>query len=106
MLGRRVATVLGFTLLAACEPLPDPAAPSSEERPCRTDDDCEMAQAESNVRQALCGSGALARFGGGRSDASAKDEAACGQMPNMRANVPEPTLACFRGTCVSLGVVR
>lgn len=105
-MGGRWILVFAFTLLAACEPSRDPAAPSAESAPCRTDQDCDMPRAESQVRESFCGTAMRAGSGRSGSDITDKDAAACGPMPGMQARIPEPTLACFRGTCVSLGTLR
>ncbi len=88
-------------LLAACEPLGEPLTPSAEDKPCQRDADCEM-QAIAAPRQAFCGSVGSSPSGGSR----AVDGAACGDLPNMTSKASEPSLACFRGTCVSMGSKR
>jgi hypothetical protein len=88
--------------LASCAPVPEADAPLDEdERPCRTHDDCEVRAADKGPRSMLCGQRAVA-WG----SQPAKDAAACGPMPSMTPNLPEPQLLCFRGTCVPVGKDR
>lgn len=79
----------------ACAPLPDASAPAEDELPCRTDEDCAMAGRETGPRSQLCTSRGINLH-------TPKDVAACGPMPNMTPMSSEPTLACFRGTCVPI----
>src|SRR5262245_1124704 len=95
---RRLWALLLFAMLAACGPPQDPSVPPDEdELPCQSDRDCEVHSADTATRRALCGSHSV-----GLGSASPKDDAACGPMPTMNANVSEPELACFRGTCVPI----
>jgi hypothetical protein len=94
--------LLAIVLLAGCDPLTGPAFPSEEEKPCQSDADCEIHAADLSAHQALCGARATAHSDKGRD----MDNAACGPMPNMTSKTPEPNLACFRGTCVSVGSKR
>ena len=86
---------LSVTALLGCAPVPDASAPSEDELPCRTDEDCEMAGRDVGPRSQICASRAINLH-------SAKDVAACGPMPNMTPSTSEPVLACFRGTCVPI----
>ncbi len=94
--------LIAIALLAGCEPLSGPAFPSDEEKPCQSDADCEMHATDGSAHQTLCGMRATAHSDKGRD----VDTAACGPMANMSPKMPEPVLACFRGTCVSVGSKR
>ncbi|MBK8254401.1 MAG: hypothetical protein IPK82_17245 [Polyangiaceae bacterium] len=85
-----VAFFAALILTCACTPA---ASPEAEELPCRTDEDCELHGRDSGPRAALCSNRAL-------NFQSAKDIAACGPLPNMSVSPSEPTLLCFRGSCV------
>jgi hypothetical protein len=89
--------------LLSCAPVPDADAPLDEdERPCRSHDDCDVRAAQSGPRQQLCGTRGIHWD----SSPNGKDAAACGPMPGMSPNIPEPLLMCFRGTCVPVGKSR
>lgn len=86
--------VIALPLALACGPVPEAEDASDDERPCRTQEDCEMAAAETGPRAQLCSSRAI------RLDTQ-KDIAACGPLPTMTMpQSHEPRLACFHGTCV------
>jgi hypothetical protein len=94
--------LFSIALFAGCEPLSGPAFPPDEDRPCKEDADCEVHAGEAAAHQALCSSRTTAHSDKGRD----MDAAACGPMGNMNPKMAEPVLACFRGTCVSVGSKR
>lgn len=99
---RALLSLLPIVALAACEPLADPAVPSSDGKPCQTDADCEIPREDRTVRQEMCGN----RVVSSKSGTQAVDDAACGPMGAMSPSSPEPQVLCFKGTCVAVGTRR
>src|SRR5262245_27410910 len=98
---RALALLGAVLLLAACEPAEQASAPAAENHPCRTDDDCEIHDRPTSVREDMCASRAPSSSG-----ARQVDEIVGGQMPSMSPAAPEPVLLCFRGTCVPVQTKR
>lgn len=80
-----------------CSP-PEASAPEEGERPCTTDEDCELAGRDTSVRSSICGNRAA-----GYRDSVGPNALKCGPMADMKPpSLVEPVLACFRGTCVPI----
>lgn len=96
--------VIALPLALACGPVPEAEDASGDERPCRTQQDCEIADTTTEPHTHLCSSRAVLRASrdSGPWDTSARDSAACGPMPYMTPTIREPRLACFHGTCVPI----
>lgn len=96
----RALWMVPFLSLAACEPLADPAVPSSDGKPCHSDEECQIPGEERSVRQGICAQrSTMIR-------ANHVDDAACGPIGNMSPATPEPQALCFKGTCVAVGTKR
>lgn len=91
---------LSFALLCGCAPVPDAGVPVEEDLPCASDDDCALHNGTSPARSGLCSSRTF------QVGSTGKDAVACGPMSNMTPNLPEPVMACFRGTCVPIRTTR
>jgi hypothetical protein len=99
---RLLGPLFVLLLLPACEPMGEPAVPAAENRPCKTDDDCEIPKAPSSVREDGCRSRTMVV---GKDPAM--DTAVCGSIPQMATpDSPEPQILCFRGTCVPVRTQR
>jgi hypothetical protein len=80
-----------------CAP-PEASVPESDEKTCQTDDDCRMSVGKGGPGSMMCSQRRTSSI-----RLSEKDQVACEPIANMTPPVPEPVLACFRGTCVAIG---
>lgn len=98
----RALWMVPLLLLAGCEPLADPAVPSSDGKPCHSDEECQIPAEDRTVRQEMCAQRATPIS----SKSHAVDDAACGPMGGMSSALREPQVLCFKGTCVAVGTKR